>query len=271
MMGGAAKRRLFQFRLKSLLIVMLLLSLTLSNAMLLRELKRRRATVSPPTNDPSMTVNMSLPTTTDADLQWLFGCTDVKYLDLGGTQVTDAGVNRLWLNSLSELKLNDTKITDNGLKHFRGQPNLRKLDLSRTQVTDAGLKNLTLCGLERLDLGDTAIAGAGLEGVQLPDLSELRLYGTKVADDDLKYISQFSDLTDLDLSRTEISDDGLLRLTGLENLEYVNLEYTQVTNAGLRCLEDLNRLRRLSLANTNVTYEGVQRLQELLPKCDIRY
>ena len=84
---------------------------------------------------------------------------NLRWLDLGGTAVTDAG-----------------------LAHLVAMPNLTRLHLERTAVTDAGLTNLAgMQKLHSLDLYGTAVTDAGLESLQpLPQLKELYLWKTKV-------------------------------------------------------------------------------------------
>ena len=75
--------------------------------------------------------------------------------------------------SLQYLYLNDTKVTDAGLKHLSELKALKELGLSSTKVTDAGLKHLVgLKALESLDLRDTKVTDAGL--LHLADLNALK-------------------------------------------------------------------------------------------------
>ena len=64
-------------------------------------------------------------------------------LDLNNTQVTDAGLKELaGLQSLQTLVLFGTQVTDAGLKELAGLKSLRELWLGDTQVTDAGVAQL---------------------------------------------------------------------------------------------------------------------------------
>ena len=103
---------------------------------------------------------------------------DTTTLDLGHTEVTDAGLKELApLQNLTTLSLRDTKVTDAGLKELAPLKNLTTLDLPRS-VTDAGLKEL-----------------AGLKS-----LTTLRLSATWVTDAGLKELAGLKNLTALDLS-----------------------------------------------------------------------
>jgi len=46
------------------------------------------------------------------------------------------------LNTLQQLNLNDTRITDAGLVHLKGLTQLRELVISDTQISDTGFDEL---------------------------------------------------------------------------------------------------------------------------------
>jgi hypothetical protein len=69
--------------------------------------------------------------------------TQLRYLDLHNTKITDAGMVHLkGLTQLTGLSLWGTKVTDAGLANLRGLSQLRDIDLNGTEVTDAGAKDL---------------------------------------------------------------------------------------------------------------------------------
>lgn len=84
---------------------------------------------------------------------------NIRWLDLGGTGVTDAGLARL-----------------------PAMPNLTRLHIERTAITDTGLAALTgLASLEYLNLYGTAVTDAGLDALrELPKLKRLYVWQTKV-------------------------------------------------------------------------------------------
>jgi Leucine-rich repeat (LRR) protein len=62
------------------------------------------------------------------------------------------------LNKLQKLYLQETKLTDEGLKPLSGLPRLEALDLEKTEVTDEGIKELReLKELQTLDLSQTNV------------------------------------------------------------------------------------------------------------------
>ena len=92
------------------------------------------------------------------------------------TKLTQIGPNLRWLD------LAGTKVSDAGLVQLKGTPNLTRLHLERTPITDNGLTNLTpLVSLEYLDLYGTEVSDTGLESLEsLPKLKQIYLWQTKV-------------------------------------------------------------------------------------------
>jgi len=71
-------------------------------------------------------------------LEHLNGVTGLDFLELTGTQITDAGLEHLkGLTNLAALSLTDTQVSGSGLKHLKGLTGLRYLILDDGQVTDA--------------------------------------------------------------------------------------------------------------------------------------
>jgi YHS domain-containing protein len=103
---------------------------------------------------------------------------------LAGTNFTDAALARLApaAANLRWLDLGGTAITDAGLTNLAGMTHLTRLHLPRTAITDAGLAHLALLAeLESLNLYATAVTDAGLASLErLPKLKQLYLWQTQV-------------------------------------------------------------------------------------------
>ena len=86
------------------------------------------------------------------------------------------GANLRWLD------LGGTAITDAGLAQLASMPNLTRLHLERTHISDAGLSKVAaLRQLEYLNLYGTEITDSGLDQLQsIPKLKQLYLWQTKV-------------------------------------------------------------------------------------------
>jgi hypothetical protein len=98
----------------------------------------------------------------------------VVWLDLGGTGVSDAGLETVGeLRNLVRLDLSGTAVTDSGVGSLGALSRLESLNLHDTAVTDAGLGGLgELPRLRRLYLWRTATTGDGVEALATahPDL-----------------------------------------------------------------------------------------------------
>ena len=116
---------------------------------------------------------------TDRDLSRFKGCQGLWLLDLGSTQVTDAGLAHVKDYSspgFNQLYLSNTSITDMGLAHLKDCTNLRQLQLADTALTDAGLPHLKrLNRMNALFLHRTKVTEAGVR--QLADeLPQCNIY-----------------------------------------------------------------------------------------------
>ncbi len=91
-------------------------------------------------------------------------------------KLASLGANLRWLD------LGGTGVTDAGLEQLSAMPNLSRLHLERTKITDSGLARLApLNQLEYLNLYGTEITDAGLQDLQdLPKLKQIYLWQTKV-------------------------------------------------------------------------------------------
>ena len=117
-------------------------------------------------------------------------------------------LNMTELEKVTELRLNVTQITDEGLNEVIKLPKLRGLSLWDTKITDAGLK----------------------EVIKLKHLSYLNLGGTKITDAGLKELAKLKSLNELNIRYTRITDAGLKELAKCKQLEKLHLGHTQITD-----------------------------------------
>ena len=110
---------------------------------------------------------------------WLQGNASLAGTNFGDAQLAKLGPlgpNLRWLD------LAGTRVTDAGLASLAAMPHLVRLHLERTAVTDAGLESVaSLTNLRYLNLYGTAVTDTGLEALRrLPELKQLYLWQTKV-------------------------------------------------------------------------------------------
>lgn len=154
---------------------------------------------------------------TDQDLAQLAGqpFENLDELDIGGTQVTDAGlIHFKKLSKLRSLQAMNTKITDTGLAHLSGMPSLIILNIENTQVSGKGLAYLAgLPELRLLNLNKTPITDSDLSYLKgIKNLKHLWLENTRVTDAGVVHLLQLKQLDKLKVSGTQISEDGILQL-----------------------------------------------------------
>jgi len=105
---------------------------------------------------------------TDADLAHVRQFPALKRLSLAGARISNEGMeNVAQLHELQVLNLSATPITDHGLAHLAGLNRLQRLWLRRTSITDAGATHLRqLRGLRTLDVKDSRITPRGVASLR---------------------------------------------------------------------------------------------------------
>ena len=187
----------------------------------------------------------------DAGLVHLKPCRTLKYIELGETRVTTAGIRQnLGAHADLNLILRATPVKDADLKAFAGWAELKSLMLESEGITAAGLAHLA----------------------DLPKLETLELCSAQLTVSAVKALNSLKKLKRLDLRSSALDDVGLKALCGLQNLrqlEYLSLEGTQVTDAGLVSLKQLPALKEVRLYNTPVTVAGIASVKAGLPNCNL--
>ena len=269
-----------QFRLRTLMLFVLLVAVVLGSWYTLSEPSRRRGGVIARIEERLGDVEFDYHG--PAWRERLFGTrcvgTAVAIWSLRGyrsEEVTEEEIFRLLqeFTHLRVLNLAQTGITDEGLARLHPFRELEVLGLARTRINGTGLRHLEAHpALEGLDLCETHVSDENL--VHLERLTSLRsvlLEGNDIGDEGLVHVASQGNLECLWLSGTRITDEGLAHLRQLRNLERLHLSETQVSDAGLEQLKKLKRLKYVSLFNTQVTERGATDLQSALPHCDVAW
>ena len=146
----------------------------------------------------------------------LEGLTSLEALSLRGQWTVPATVleSIRGHSPLRELDLGFTDVTDEGLEKLKDLAQLRRLVLTGTAISDAGCAHLgKLTKLEELELCDTSISNDGLKGLrELQGLKRLNLDNTSIDDRGLAQLGHLPKLASSSLAYTGVSKDGLATL-----------------------------------------------------------
>ena len=235
-------------------------------------------------------LDLSLTYVSDAGAEAIGKAAQLEELNLFTAEfITDAAIAFLRGNTnLRVLNLRGTDVTDTSLEYVSKLANLRSLDISFTQIGDVGMEHLApLSQLEDLNVGGMKISGSALHVLKyLPNLKRLSFYGTQrrnagmcwapvMTDLELDTIALLTGLEELNIGDgvalgtprpeelgprtgeaecritggTRITDFGVAKLVNLKKLRYLNLSGSVVTGAALKTLAGFPNLQRLSLWN----------------------
>jgi hypothetical protein len=199
----------------------------------------------------------------DSDLEQFLECTDITFVDLSQSAITDSGVAKLnHFPMTTTLNLSNTQVTDAGLATLHVLHDLDWLELNDTKVVGSGFAEMNATGkLLYLELNNTPFNDAGCLALRrFSNLAHLSLAGTHVTDAGLQHLCQLKKLTSLNVTHTAVTGDGLSNLTQLSRLE---IGGTQVDDAFVSKIVAITSLWLLDLRNTGITDETVQQLRNL--------
>jgi hypothetical protein len=224
------RRRWFQFRLRTLLVLMLLACIGMGwPTMMWRQAKKQREAVS--------AILQSHGKIEQWKERFALLSKDSPSLSTQGTFESTGYVQRLRFPNESRVHawlrgtLGDdffaypicvSDVNDAAMEHLDRLPHLESLIVS-SAITDAGLSHLH----------------------RLPQLKSLSMWGRRW------------------------SDAGMSHLRCVPELNTLYLYSPLITDAGLVHLKGLTRLERVRLSNTQVTTSGAAKLGQALPNCQI--
>jgi Leucine-rich repeat (LRR) protein len=242
-------------------------------------------------------LDLSLTYVSDAGAASIAKLTQLEELNLFAAEfLTDAAIAFFRGNSnLKVLNLRGTDVTDTSLEYVGRLTNLRSLDISFTQITDVGMEHLApLSQLEALNVGGTKISGVGLHVLKyLPKLKSLSFYGIQrrnagmcwapvMTDLELDTISLLDGLEELNIGfgvalgvskpavlgpasgeadcrisgGTRVTDLGVAKLARLKNLRHLDLSGSILSANALKTLAGFPKLERLSVWNVKGIDDG---------------
>jgi Leucine-rich repeat (LRR) protein len=173
----------------------------------------------------------------------------LEEVNLEGCQVTDAGLANLkGLTNLTFLELSSTPLTNAGLLHFQSHRRLKQLWLEQTQISDVSLPLIVQNrGLTHLDLAGTQVTDQGCAHLAgLTHLEMLSIHSTGITTNVTPTLKQLPKLKYLYLMRTSIGDDAVPDL-GCLKLQQLDIRFTKITPDGYEKLKQ-------ALPNCNIEW-----------------
>lgn len=172
------------------------------------------------------------------------------------------------LTHLTTLEMAATNLGDARLQSLRLLTKLEKLDVSYTNVSDDSLPDIgELKSLRILKLEGLTITDLGLRHLtELHCVESLSLSETRLSNSGLQILSKMPRLSTLEIDATRINDKGLEYLAPLVGLKRLSVKYTDVTDRGLSFLGSLKELAVLEVRGTAVSFDGIAALQAQLPQ-----
>jgi internalin A len=205
-------------------------------------------------------VSMRSTSITDREMAVLTKLPQLSDLNLEQTEISSDGLSSIAaIKSLRSLNLGHTLLGDNALASLTPLVNLRTLHLSSTLVQGPGLSAISgLTNLRELNLDGAPLGNEGMEHVaKIYGLETLSLRYTNLTDPAMDQIGKLKNLRRLDLSSVDVTEKGLMSLVGMNNLVDLDLSFARFAEPGLQVLLALPQLRRLGLEQTSISDKGM--------------
>lgn len=189
-------------------------------------------------------------------------------LALNNTKVTDEGLRHLLrFKTLTALALPDCKLNSDTFQRLGEQKGLSYIIATSRSFTKAeiiglsGLTNLRALNLSYSNLDDKDLVTLS----RLPNLQALSIRNTDVSESGLYSLSRYNTIRYLDLASVRASELGLtLAFQRLKDLQGIGLMNTKITPKLLESLKMCRDLRGLDLSHTKLNDECI----DLIAKYD---
>jgi Leucine-rich repeat (LRR) protein len=215
---------------------------------------------------------------------------NLRVLNLSTTTgVTDGELGGLAaLKWLTDLRIDDTEVSDMSSAVFSNFPRLaaidlsgtnignrtvamicehsrklRTMDLSLTKFTDEGLASLVkLDRLLHLDINRCLVDDTSCKILRTLHLDHLSLIGCPITDTGARDLCRMRSLTSLDISETSVERISRVPLNGLPKLKQLDVCGLPVDDTDIDYLAHLPSLRFVDIDRTKITSAGVARLEK---------
>ena len=179
--------------------------------------------------------------------------------------VNGAGIDALKLAFYAEDE-KERHYCDQTLQYLPRFKDLQCLDLDHSDSTDAGLSKIgALKNLRSITGFMTGVRGDCFKDLRtLPLLARVDFEQCAIAEENLRYLSEFPSLRRLGLAHVELTDRGLGYVCKCQSLTSLRIqENSKITERGLRQLLVLKNLRNLDLRKTAVTLSSIAQLKSM--------
>jgi hypothetical protein len=190
-------------------------------------------------------------------------------LSLSSSPISDqALVEIATFPQITTLVLEVTQITDEGIKHLAQLKKLEKLNVRNTDVTPAGLiplkgQMLTLLGYGRT-LQETA-GGAAEVSVLFPKLEALALPRdcNPTPADCAALSNAWPKLKRLSFNSRKVDDTGCAAVAAMSSLEEIDFMYCPITDVGVASLAQMKKLTWLAIPDAKLTDAALDTLAKM--------
>lgn len=167
------------------------------------------------------------------------------------------------LRGLTKVSVLALRLGEDAWMHLTRNTSLRELEISGDGIREAHFARIgAMKDLEVLKLSPNGETDSPHDGLRhLSHLSQLRtleLSSYRLTDEDLSFLSSLSGLEELNISYSQISDSGLDKLLPLTNLKSLSLSSTAVTDEGVKRLRNFKKLETVFISMTKVTEKGIR-------------
>ncbi len=195
----------------------------------------------------------------------------IHHIRFDGSNVDDSWLqeHRDEIENLSrwtELTLENSRVTPEGLAALRGISSVFTVDLSGTRLTAESLDHLaTMPDLWNLDISDTGIPDDALARLrQFPALKSIILDASQATDSGIAYVGQISQLSTLCLVRP--TTETIARLPHALSL---TIREATISPQMITSLKSMDRLKKLTVIASRFSDCSSERLSAELPDCTI--
>ena len=191
----------------------------------------------------------------------LGGAITIKTANVDWSNVSDSSKLPDESFELLRVVLTDTDVADDGMSNLRGLESLSELEISRTGLTDRGLALLTdngrvpLVSLKRLMADNVKISDEGIGYMAGSSrLSYFIITGTRITNLEM-LVSSFPRLNKLSLAQTMISGESLAQLLSLTQLDNLDVSGKQF-ESGRAHISKLTNLRMFAVRGGSPRFDG---------------